>query len=135
MKDLQITERFPVLQEWNWKRYRVDVHQLCTPYHLMESTVVLYRLFSHVIVKLHPLGLENCYFSLFFFFFLFFWESLFYSFKFTLVTLILYMLILESVKNKMLSNEVEERRAFDIYIYIYIYIREMLCPQHFYNKS
>ena len=40
---------------------------------------------------------------------------------------------LDSVKNKMLGNEVEEWIAFDIYIYIYI--REMLYPQHFYNKS
>ena len=29
---------------------------------------------------------------------------------------------LDSVKNKMLGNEVEEWIAFDIYIYIYIYI-------------
>ena len=38
---------------------------------------------------------------------------------------------LDSVKNKKLGNEVEEWIAFDIYIYI----REMLYPQHFYNKS
>ena len=36
---------------------------------------------------------------------------------------------LDSVKNKMLGNEVEEWIAFDIYIW------EMLYPQHFYNKS
>ena len=33
---------------------------------------------------------------------------------------------LDSVKNKMLGNEIEEWRAFDIYIYIYIYTRNVM---------